>query len=106
MGDTWWRDWLSIVQYKRNIYGDLAEWQFHAVKSLPKFKMILRKILDSVGCEQVLFGSDAPCFESFISNQTWVDTIKSLSEGPGDCLFMKYEVEAILGGNATKILGI
>jgi predicted TIM-barrel fold metal-dependent hydrolase len=43
MGDTWWRDWLALVRYKRNIYGDLAIWQFTATGNQSKFKAILRQ---------------------------------------------------------------
>ena len=62
MGDGWWREWLALVQYKRNIYGDLAMWQFTAVRNLTKLKAMLREVIDSVGYGQILFGSDAPAF--------------------------------------------
>jgi len=105
MGDGWWREWLALVQYKRNIYGDLAMWQFTAVSNLPKFKAILREFIDSVGCGQILFGSDAPAFEAIISNRTWVDTLKSLvGDSSDDIRFTQGEIDAILGGNAAKIL--
>ncbi len=105
MGDGWWREWRALVQYKRNIYGDLAMWQFTAVSNLPKFKAILREVIDSVGCEQVLFGSDAPAFEAIVSNGTWVNAVKSLAgESDDDIRFTKSEIDAILGGNAAKIL--
>ncbi len=107
MGDTWWREWLAVVQYKRNIYGDLAMWQFTAARNMTKLKAVLREVIDSVGCEQILFGSDAPAFEAIISNRTWVETMKSLAGDSSDeILFTQDEIDAILGGNAAKILNL
>jgi predicted TIM-barrel fold metal-dependent hydrolase len=107
MGDTWWREWLALVRYKRNIYGDLAIWQFTATGNPSKFKAILREIIDSVGSKQVLFGTDAPCFESVVSNGSYVETLKSLANDPNDDLtFTHGEIDDILGGNAARILNI
>jgi predicted TIM-barrel fold metal-dependent hydrolase len=107
MGDTWWREWLAIVQYKRNIYGDLAMWQFTAETNMAKLRAVLREVMDSVGPGQVLFATDAPAFEAIVSNRTWVDAVKSLSgESDDDIRFTQGEVDAILGGNAEKILKI
>lgn len=107
MGDTWWREWLALVQYKRNIYGDLAIWQFTATENPSKFKAILREIIDSVGSKQILFGTDAPGFETFISNRTYVEVMKSLAIDPNDDIsFTQSEIDDILGGNAVRILNI
>ena len=105
MGDMWWRDWLALVQYKRNIYGDLAMWQFTGERNLTKFKDILREIIDQVGSRQILFGTDAPCLEPYISNITFVEIVKSLTNNPDDGVpFTKSEVDDILGGNAARLL--
>jgi len=107
MGDMWWRDWLALVQYKRNIYGDLAMWQFTAERNLPRLKAMLREIIDQVGSRQILFATDAPCIEPFISNRTYVETMKSLAESPdSDIPFKQEEIDDILGGNASRILGL
>ncbi len=107
MGDTWWREWLALVTYKRNIYGDLAMWQFTAERNLPRLKAILREIIDQVGSRQILFATDAPCIEPFISNRVYVETMKALAEDPYDDIpFTRSEVDDILGGNAARILNI
>ncbi len=107
MGDAWWRDWLALVQHKRNIYGDLAFWQFTATRSPSKFKAILREIIDSVGSRQILFGTDAPCFDLYISNGAFVDSVKSLADDPNDDIpFKQEEIDDILGGNAERLLGL
>ena len=105
MGDIWWRDWAALAKYKRNIYGDLAMWQFPAVVKPDLFRRYLREILDIVGPEQVLFSADGPSYEPHVSNKDWVEIIKALSKESSDGIkFTDEEVEAILGGNAARIL--
>jgi hypothetical protein len=107
MGEMWWRDWVAITKYKKNIYGDLAMWQFMAGKELGRFRRVLREIIDDVGVEQVLFASDAPALEPLVSNRRWVEIIKILPDDSSDCIkFTEKEVEAILGGNAAKLLNL
>ena len=107
MGDMWWRDWVAIAKYKKNIYGDLAMWQFMAGRDLGKFRRVLREIIDDVGLKQILFASDAPCFESIVSNRRWVEMLKALPSDSSDGIkFTEREVKSILGGNAAKILNL
>ncbi len=104
MGDIGWREWASLVKYKRNIYGDLAMWQLVAESNPLLFRRYLREILDIVGPGQVLFGSDGPGYEPHVSNRRWVEIITSLtSESTDGTKFRQEEVEAILGGNARRI---
>jgi hypothetical protein len=107
MGDMWWRDWVAIAKYKKNIYGDLAVWQLMAGRELGRFRRILREIIDDVGVGQVLFASDAPYFESHVSNRRWVEILRALPDDSSDGIkFTEKEVEAILGGNAARILNL
>jgi hypothetical protein len=107
MGDMWWRDWVAIAKYKKNILGDLAMWQFMAVRDLGRFRRVLREIIDDVGVEQVLFASDAPALEPLVSNRRWVEILRILPDDSSDGIkFAEKEVEAILGGNATRILNL
>ena len=104
-GDIWWRDWAALARYKKNIYGDLAMWQLMAESRPWLFRRYLREILDIVGPDQVLFATDGPCFEPLVANKRCVDIIKALSEESSDGIrFSDEEVEAILGGNASRIL--
>ena len=70
-------------------------------------RAILREIIDSVGSSQILFGTDAPCIEPFISNRTYVETLKSLPDDPNDDHpFTQNEIDDILGGNAARLLNL
>jgi len=107
MGDMWWRDWVAIAKYKKNIYGDLAMWQLMAGRDLGRFRRVLREIIDDVGVEQVLFASDMPVLEPLVSNRRWVETLRALPDDSSDGIkFNEKEVEAILGGNAAQLLNL
>jgi len=98
---------VAIAKYKKNIYGDLAMWQLMAGRELGRFRRVLREIIDDVGVEQVLFASDVPALEPLVSNRRWVEILKGLPGDSSDGIkFTEKEVEAILGGNAARILNL
>ncbi len=103
-GMMWWHDWVALAQFQPRISGDLAMWQAIA-ESKPKiFRRHLREILDIIGHEQLLFATDGPYFEAYVSNKRWVDMIKDLTvENSDGIVFSQEEVDAILGGNAARI---
>jgi predicted TIM-barrel fold metal-dependent hydrolase len=107
MGSLWWHDWAALAQYKKNIYGDLAMWQLTVLTRMGIFRNHLREILDNLGPEKVLWSSDGPLFEPFLSNKQWIDVIKGLTtKGEDGIVFSQEEVDAILGGNAANIFKI
>ena len=104
MGYLWWHDWAALAQFKPTISGDLAMWQLLAVSKTALFRRYLREILDIVGNKQILFASDGPIFEPIVSNKKWVEIIKGLTKkGTDGIVFTQEEIDAILGGNATRI---
>jgi len=104
MGNMWWRDWAALAQYKKNINGDMAMWQLLAISKPSLFRRYLREIVDIIGAEQVLFGTDDPIFETHVSKKDFVGIIKSLIEkSPEGIIFSQEEINAILGGNAARI---
>ena len=106
-GHLLWRDWCATSYFKRNLYGDLAEWQMFAAGHYEYFCRFLREAIDISGVEQILFASDGPGFELLISNKQWVQIIKDLpNKAPQGLKFTPGEVSAILGGNAQNILGL
>jgi predicted TIM-barrel fold metal-dependent hydrolase len=106
-GHLLWRDWCATSYFKRNLYGDLAEWQMFAVGHYDYFCRFLREAIDISGAEQIVFASDGPGFELLISNEQWVKIVKDLPlKAPHGIKFTSEEVSAILGGNARRILGI
>ena len=104
IGFMWWHDWLALALHKKNICGDLAGWQVFAESKPILFRRYLREILDVLGPDQVMLGTDGPFFEPHVSNRRFVEMIKGLTEVGSDRIrFSEQEVDAILGGNAARI---
>jgi predicted TIM-barrel fold metal-dependent hydrolase len=104
MGILWWRDWLALAQFKKNISGDMAMWQVAAIFKNALFRRYLREILDNIGPNQTIWSTDGPVFEPLISNRKYVDIMKSLTtRGKDGIVFTQEEVNAILGDNAARI---
>jgi uncharacterized protein len=104
MGYMGWRSWAALAQYKRRICGDMAMWDLMAVSKPHLFRRYLREILDIVGPQQILFGTDGPSFEPLVPSAQFLGIIKGLTlENPDGITFTEEEVTAILGGNAARI---
>jgi len=104
MGNLWWRDWLAIAQYKKNLHGDMAMWQTMAAEKPALFRRYLREIVDNIGPYQTLWATDGPLFEPHVPNKKYIEIMKGLTtKGSDGIVFTQEEVEAILGGNAARI---
>ena len=107
MGYINWRPWASLAAHQANLYGDLAMWDTLALGSYNLFCRELRDIIDFVGVEKILFGTDDPILRVIRSPRQWIEVILDLPQNAPDGIhFTQDEVTAILGGNAQKILGL
>jgi predicted TIM-barrel fold metal-dependent hydrolase len=107
MGNLWWRDWLAIAQYKKNLHGDMAMWQVMAAEKPELFRRYLREIVDNIGPYQTVWATDGPLFEPLVSNKKYIDIMKGLTtRGSDGIVFSREEVDAILGGNAARIFNL
>jgi predicted TIM-barrel fold metal-dependent hydrolase len=104
-GDLLWRDWVAVARHRPNLFGDLAMWQFLALDQPLLFRRYLREIIDLVGPDRLLFGTDGPVYEPYVSNKQWVQLIKDLLTRNDETgiIYNKGEIDAILGGNAEKV---
>ena len=67
----------------------------------------LRAILDYVGASKVLFGTDDPIYNTLVPTKDWIQLLKDLpANAPDGIVFTREEINAILGGNAAKLLGL
>jgi predicted TIM-barrel fold metal-dependent hydrolase len=107
MGALDWRSWANLAAHQPNLYGDLAMWDLHAFGHYELFCRELRDILDYVGANKVLFGTDNPIFNTIEPTRNWIQLLKELpAKAPQGIKFTEDEVAAILGGNAAKLLGL
>lgn len=82
-------------------------WGPYAFGKFELFCRELRDIIDYVGVDQVLFGSDSPIFDIVLPVEDLIEKIKKLPEGaPNGIRFTKEEIDAILGGNAARLLNL
>jgi hypothetical protein len=66
----------------------------------------LREYLDKAGPENLLYGTDNPAYRPIIPDREWIRLIQDLpNKAPEGLVFTEAEVNAILGGNAQRILG-
>jgi len=87
--------------------GDLAMWGPFAFGKYELFCSELRDIIDYVGVEKVLFGSESPIYDIVLPVEDLIEKIKKLpEEAPKGIKFTKEEIDAILGGNAAKLLNL
>jgi predicted TIM-barrel fold metal-dependent hydrolase len=107
MGYVDWRPWASLAHNQPNLYGDLAMWVAFAVSNYDMFCRELRAILDYVGASKVLFGTDDPIYNTLVPTKDWIQLLKDLPDNAPDGIdFSREEIDAILGGNAARILGL
>ncbi|MFX1257201.1 MAG: amidohydrolase family protein [Promethearchaeota archaeon] len=107
MGLINWRPWALLAAVQPNLYGDLAMWNSYAYGKFELFCRELRDIIDYAGVEKILFGSDCPIYDVFLPVKAFIEIIKSLpKKAPKGIKFTDEEINAILGDNATKLLGL
>jgi hypothetical protein len=68
-GMMWWHDWITLAKFQPRLSGDLAMWTPVAESKPELFRRHLREILDIIGHEQLLFATNGPFHEVFISNK-------------------------------------
>ncbi|MBY8990191.1 MAG: amidohydrolase [Candidatus Lokiarchaeota archaeon] len=102
-----WREWAALAAFYPNLYGDMAMWQAYAFGKYELFCKELRDLIDYAGLEKVMFASDGPIYDIAIPTKKYIQLIKNLpKDAPKRIKFTEKEVEAILGNNAAKLLGI
>ena len=106
-GEDLWQETVAVARMKPNLYVDLSYWQ-PAYKFREEWIAAVSKMRDVLGTERVLFGSDHPGMSRIADFplKQWIDVFKGL---PGLARefghrFSEDEVDAILGGNAARIL--
>lgn len=103
----WYKELVQVVRKHPNLMVDIAAWQPTAHESYGKFVHVLRGVMDAIGADKVIFGTDAPTFSLQYSEKWWVDMIRDLPEkAPKGYTFTRQETDAVLHGNAARVLGL
>jgi uncharacterized protein len=101
-----YRQMLSIASIKLNLLVDISAWQIIAIKNYRLFCEALREMIDFIGPDRILFGSDS--LRAIMANSDWVELIRKLPENAraAGVSFTEEEISAILGGNAQRLLNM
>jgi predicted TIM-barrel fold metal-dependent hydrolase len=105
-GQSSWREALNVAFWKPNVMLELSMWQWEYIRSPSAFAANLATMRDTIGADRLLFASDFPGLRKTMALPAWIEVFKDLSRDTGDdaAAFSQAEVEAILGGNAKRIL--
>ena len=101
-------DALAIAREKPNIMLELSLWQILYKDSPRSFVTALDRMRNEIGVERIVFGADFPGPRDVMPLREWVDAFKglpSLGKEHG-VRFDDRDVDAILGGNSARILGL
>jgi len=105
MSFAWWRELVEIAKVRQNLMCDFSAFQLTASVNYGQFCHLLRRVLDGFGMHRVMFGTDGPFFDVFLSRKDWVKLIKNLpTESPEGIKFTEEEIRAILDENARAVL--
>jgi len=105
MSHGWWRDLLAIASVKPNLFVDVSGWEMEVMTHYGDFCKILRKFIDELGSERILFGTDGPGFRSVCPPAEYLRIIRELPER-SKVKFDEEEILDIMGRNAESILGL
>ncbi|MGQ9460396.1 MAG: amidohydrolase family protein [Candidatus Bathyarchaeaceae archaeon] len=107
LGYGWRESLFRMGETKTNLMADISGWQPTAIRNPNEFCHILRRALDSFGSERILFGTDGPYYQAIMPDKEFIDLIKNLpEEAPDGLKFTREEIDAVLGGNAKRLLGL
>lgn len=101
---SWWRDLIEVAQQAPSLYADISGWQLVALENPSQFSHILRKVIDGIGSDHILFGTDGPTFDPLFSKKTYVEFFRHLVERQETPRFTTDEVQLLLEGNARRLL--
>jgi uncharacterized protein len=107
MSHAWWQDLLAIAAVKPNIFVDISGWELEVMSRYDDFCIILKRFIDELGYDRILFGTDGPGFRQVCPPRDYVQLIGGLTrKSPEGIKFTSEEISAILGGNAQRILNL
>ncbi len=106
-GGQWWADCATIARTHENVVVDLAEWQSKLRDKPQETLAALDHMRNFLGAERILWGTDFPHMRQQMSLKDTVDIYRQLPALAREhgYRFTDSEVEAMLGGNAARILG-
>ena len=105
MSFVWWREFCEVARVKANLHADISAFQMTAAVNVAQFRKVLRRVIDAVGADRILFGVDGPFFDVFLDRREWLSLVRALPQtSEGDVTFTEDEVSRIAEHNARALL--
>ena len=105
---AWWQEAAGIAAVCPNIHLEFSGWQPMARLRPREFYTALRSMISTVGAGRVLWGNDYPALRLLLSEESWVKAVTQPAPVAQDLgiSFSGEEISAIMGDNATRLLGL
>ncbi|WP_049899075.1 amidohydrolase family protein [Halococcus agarilyticus] len=106
MSFEWWRDLHAVAVNKvnTNLYVDISGWQERCKHRPEEFATAVRRLMDAVGSDRMLFGTDDPAFDPVHPKEEWLENVRTLADRDEEPTFTETEIDRLLGQNALDLL--
>jgi predicted TIM-barrel fold metal-dependent hydrolase len=106
MSFEWWRDLHAVAVNKvnTNLHVDISGWQERCKERPEEFATAVRWLMDAVGSDRMLFGTDDPAFDPVHPKEEWLDNVRALADREAEPTFTEVEIDRLLGQNALDLL--
>ncbi len=103
-----WQQAMTVAGQKPNVLVDLTGWQQWAYTNPVEFFRAVRTMCDWIGHRKIMIGSDWPATRMLMSEKEWFDIFRNIPDKVREAgiEFKQKEIDAILGGNAARIIGL
>lgn len=100
----WWRELIELGRQFNSLYCDISGYQLSVQQDPGRFAVILRRLLDSLGPDRVLFGTDGPTFDLCMSSAKWAEFVQGLP-GRSDlpATFTESEIMSVTSDAAASL---
>jgi len=108
LGHGYWQQTLSLAKSNLNMVCDLAHWDWYIGSQPRRFYETVRYIMDVIGSQRMMFGTDVIGGRDQASYLRWVHAFTEIPpeiEGAG-IRFSQQELADFLGGTASRVFGI
>ena len=105
---SWTLNCVELMFSRPNLYAELSGYQAQALFFSENFLKVLRAVLNTPLKDKLMFGTDWPYLENFLSQKDWIKWLRNIPEKAQEygLKFRKREIENILEANAKKFLKI
>jgi predicted TIM-barrel fold metal-dependent hydrolase len=106
MSFEWWRDLHAVAVNKvnTNLHVDISGWQERCKERPEEFATAVRWLMDAVGSDRMLFGTDDPAFDPVHPKEEWLDNVRALADREAEPTFTEVEIDRLMGQNALDLL--